>query len=112
MRKTHGARDDPAAASRQTTPLNQIESLPEFGDKIRDFEEVITVVRVAHDDERSASSRNPGCQSVSVTLRRHLHHMCVQLLGEIDGFIGAAVVGDYNFSPNIMLFESFLRLLN
>ena len=55
MKKWHGSWSNRATARGETATLDDIKSLAEFGDELRNFAKIIAIVGIAHDDKFPAS---------------------------------------------------------
>src|SRR5579859_396355 len=63
----HGAGQDRASAARQPAALHQIVSMSQLIHESWYFEKVITVVRIAHNDESTLCGRDAAHQGVAIT---------------------------------------------
>ena len=65
-----------------------------FLDETRQLLEIVAVVGVAHDDERSARFLDALAQSVAVAFERGVNDARPVRSGDVDRAVGRAVVGD------------------
>jgi hypothetical protein len=75
-------------------------SLAKPSDKLWDFEEVVTVVGVPHDDVPATRGLDPSHQRAAVAFGRDGHDSGTQAPSDLQAAIGAAVVGDYDLASD------------
>src|SRR5882672_993545 len=73
-------------------------ALPPLFYESRYFAEVIAVVCIAHYDEGTARSRNPGAQRRPISSRFDAHHTSAQFLRNFNRAIRRTVVRYYHFT--------------
>ena len=71
--------------------------------RVWNLAKIVAVVGVAHDNESTASDSNACHQSVAVPFGRDFDDARSQPLSDGSGLIGAAVVGDYDFTADALL---------
>src|SRR5437870_5211938 len=90
----------------------KIIAFPQFRHERSERTEVITVISITHDDVLATRGRNAAHQSVAVSPGLNINHARAMLLCNFLRAVGAAVVGNNNFTLDIVFRERFFRLLN
>ncbi len=101
----HGSGKDGAAAAGEPAALDQIGSGDEFLVKFAQLQEIITVVAIAHEHEFAARVVYAAHEGIAVTLGLDVNDASAQTFGDLDGAIGAAVVGDDDFAVDAVFHE-------
>jgi hypothetical protein len=107
VRKRHSAGSD---AATKAIPHNQIETGAELFDERHQRQEVITVIGIAHDNELASSRLDASRESGSVASDRNANEPSPELLNEFGRAVGAAIIGDDNFTYNLMSTKELLGL--
>src|ERR1700730_14985380 len=94
MPRHRAALDLPA----ESVAHHHVESLPPLLYESPYLAEIVAVIRIAHDDERPARSRNPGPQSGAISALPHSNNARAKFLSDLDGPIRRAVIRNHNFS--------------
>ena len=102
VQRRHGPRLD---AALKAVAHHQVGPVPELLHERHQVGEVVTVVRVAHDDAATAGGHNPAHQGVAVALLGDRHHACPGVGGQLLAAVGAAVVRDDHFAADLMLLQ-------
>jgi hypothetical protein len=66
--------------------------------ELRNFEEVVAVVGVTHNDVAASRSCDAGAQGGSVSTLLHMEYARTMRLGDLDRSVRGTVVGDDHFS--------------
>jgi hypothetical protein len=110
VEKRHRSRHDSASARWKTAALDNIESLPECADEFRDFEKIIAIVCISHNDEFAASGSYSLHQSISISTLLYMKNSNTQALRNFTAAIRASVIRNDDFAINLMLVQGLGRL--
>ena len=108
----HRSRQHRAAAGRKAAALDEFAAPSQFLDESGHVTEVVTVVRIAHDDVTSMRRADTAHQRVSIATQRNGNHTGAQCLGQLYRAVGAAVVRNDHFPRNTRLLQRRKRLLD
>ena len=67
MREGHRPGHHPPAPGGQTAALHKIKAFSKFCEKLRDFEEIVTVIGISHDHKFSARGLYPAHESTAIS---------------------------------------------
>src|SRR4030095_8194608 len=98
MQPWHSARPYDTATGREPAPLDDVESFAEFLHELWNFEKIIAVVGIAHDDIFPSSRQNSAHQSTAVSSLSHVDQAGAELCRDSLTSVGASIVGNDNFS--------------
>jgi hypothetical protein len=96
----------------ETVSYDQIVTLAKFFNKGKQGRKIVTLVRVSHDHIFSVRRVDSCRQSRAIATGRRAYSSSVQVISDLDGAIGAAIIGHNNFSGDAVLLQKKLRLLN
>src|SRR5262249_26723333 len=102
MQPWHSARPYDTATGRKPAPLDDVESFAEFLDELRNLQEIITVIGIAHDDELSPRGRDATHESTAIPSPSYIDNAGSKLLGDRLTSIGASVIGNDDFSVYLL----------
>src|SRR6516164_8990790 len=105
MQERHGSRHDGPTAGRETAALYEIKSFAKFFYEFRDFTEVITFVRVAHDNELALCGRDTAHQSTAISFRFNMNDLYSEPLRNCQRTISAAVVCHNDFAADVVVVQ-------
>jgi hypothetical protein len=94
----HGAWDDFSTACWHAAAHDEVGAGAEFLDKGFDLGEVVAEIGVAHDEESSMGGIHSVAEGVAVAFFGNIYNAGTELAGYVLGSVGAAVVGDEDFS--------------
>lgn len=112
MRPGHRAAFDLATACGQPTSLHEFVSLAKALNEPGDFAEIVAIVRVSHNDVNAGGRADAGHQGTAISLCGNVDDPGAQPSRDEIGAVGAAVIGDHNFSVNLSTGESGQRFLH
>jgi hypothetical protein len=92
--------------------LYQVKPFSQLFDKQRDITKIVTVVRIAHNDEPAACCGDAAHQGIAVSFSLNLDDTGAQADGNSLGLVQAAVVGHNDFPSNLMLAQCALSFLD
>src|SRR5262245_36720186 len=101
MGERHCAFHHFAAALRKSAALNEIGAFAKLSDEPGNFPEVITVIRVSHQDELAARRGYATHQRIPVTLLFDVDDASPQTSGYRHGLVRASVVRDNDLARDI-----------
>src|SRR5689334_16070344 len=91
---------------------HQFCAVPKLFDEAWNVAEVIAIVGIAHDNEPAACSGNSTHQSAAIASFTDGNDPRPEIFGDFNGSIGAAVVGNDDFTRDTSLRNRCLRLAN
>src|SRR5712664_3155153 len=103
MQERHRSRFDRSVPRGKTTALDQIVPFPQLIEKPWNLRKIVAVVGVSHNNEPAAGRRDSAHECVAVTSFGNGDHAGAQLLGDLNGAVGAAVVCHNDLSFDLML---------
>src|SRR5262249_3684458 len=103
MRERHRSRHHLAAARRQATTLDQLKAFSKFLDELGDLSKVITIVRITHDDKLAVCRLDPTPQRATISFVFDLNYAGSAINGDFLRTIRTPVVGDNDFSCDLIL---------
>src|SRR5579859_247554 len=95
MQWWHRARLD---AAEEPVAHHKFVALPELLDEAAQIREVVAVVGVTHDDVTPARRGDSRQQRAAIAARSHSDNTRAVLLGDIPRAVGAAIVGNHDFT--------------
>ncbi len=98
--------------SREAIAHHNFVSFAPFFHESRHFAEVVAIVRITHDDERTARRANSGFQRRSVAALRHGDHPCTKCFRDFDRPVRRTVIRNHNFAAQSRVRKCFLRFLH
>ena len=105
VQQRHRSRHYPSAeavAHDQVVPGSEV---VQEGAEIR---KIVAVVRISHDDVLAARGGDAANERRAISSRRHSHNTRPEPLGNSDGAVGAAVVGNQDLAAGIALAQEIL----
>jgi hypothetical protein len=89
-----------AASAGEPATLDEVVPLAQLVDELRDLEEIVAVVGVAHKDELAARGGDPAHERVAVALLGDGHDARPEVFGELLRTVRGAVVRDDDLTTN------------
>ena len=93
-------------------PITRSYPFPQFADERIELREIVTVIRVAHQDKSPARGCDSSAQRASVTARLDGNDSRAKLRCDFPRTIRAAIVGDDHFTANSMPLHRLQRFLD
>src|SRR5579872_6316560 len=97
-------------AALESISHDEIVALPQLIDEGLDGREIVTIIRVPHDDEGAAGVGDAAHECVAVALSVHVNHARSQAGSYGLRTVGTPVIGDDNLPGNPMLVQRCSRL--
>lgn len=109
MQLRHGTRADAAA---EAVAHHEVVSFLHLTDKRRNRRPIVGVISVGHHDDVASGFADPTHQGRSIAFAPFVDHSGTELLRNLDGSVGRAVVSDYDLASNSELRETAKRFLD
>src|SRR6202521_2628336 len=90
----------------------QVESFSQLLKEPRDVREVIAIIGITHQYVLSPRRRDSGDQSAAIPPLVNIDQPSAQTLGDLAGIIRAAIVGNNDFSHDVMRSQCTLSFLD
>ena len=105
VRQRHRAWIYLSATNRKATPLHKIVTVAQLVKKRCELAEIVTVIRITHDDVLARGSSYTSHQRAAITFFRDRHHTCARRLRQVLRAIAATIVCDDHFTVDTILRE-------
>jgi hypothetical protein len=110
VEERHRSGHNAPAAAFQSATLHKGMALAQLAHELRELEEVVAVVGIAHHDVSAFGGGNAPHQGASVTPLLHLHEPCTLRGRDVFRSVSAAVVGNDYLTPDPVILHRLLRL--
>src|SRR6266536_4899390 len=98
MKKRHGARPYGAATGREPAPLDDVKSFTKFLHELWNFEKIIAVISIAHDDIFPSSRQDSTHEGTAISSLSHVDQAGAELCRDSLTSVAASIVGNDDFS--------------